>query len=88
MSNDKRPLPAAVSEYMNDRHAATPAEVMKAVDLDEQYREQVEYYCAVTRYFMFGGDEGCEIPSGVRPQTVEWADVAEWEVPEPEDDQQ
>jgi hypothetical protein len=63
MSGEKRPLPAAVSEYMNDRHAATPNEVMKAVDLDEQYREQVEYYCAVTRYFMFGGDEGCEIPS-------------------------
>ena len=85
MSDDKHPLPAAVSEYMNDRHAATPAEVMKTVGLGEQYREQVEYYCAVTRYFMFGGDEGCEIPSGVRPQTVEWDDVAEWGVPESEE---
>jgi hypothetical protein len=88
MSDDNRPLPAAVSEYMNDRHAATPTEVMEAVELDEQSREQVEYYCAVTRYFMFGGDEGCEIPSRVRPQTVEWADVVEWDVPESADDQQ
>jgi hypothetical protein len=31
---------------------------METVELDEQYREQVEYYCAVMRYFMFGGDEG------------------------------
>jgi hypothetical protein len=31
---------------------------------------------------MFGGDEGYEVPSGTRPQTVEWADVAEWDVPE------
>jgi hypothetical protein len=88
MSDDKRPLPATVHEYMNDRHAATPTEVMDAVDLDEQHYEQVEYYCAVTRYFMFGGDEGCEMPPGVRPQTVEWADVAEWDVPESENDQQ
>jgi hypothetical protein len=85
MSDEKRPLPASVSEYMTDRHAATPAEVMDAVNLDEQYREQVEYYCAVTRYFMFGGDEGCDIPPGVRPETVEWADVAEWDVPDPEE---
>lgn len=87
MSDEKRPLPAAVSEYMNDRHGATPAEVMGTVDLDSEFREQVEHYCAVTRFTMFGSDVGCEIPSGVRPQTVEWTDVAEWDVPDFEEGQ-
>ena len=58
MNDTNQPLPAAVSEYMNDRHGATPTEVMEAVDLDEQYREQVEHYCAVTRYFLYAGNEG------------------------------
>jgi hypothetical protein len=71
MSDEKRPLPAAVSEYMTGRYDVTPTEVMDAVDLGEQYREQVKYYCVVMRYTLFGGEEGCEVPTGVRPQTVE-----------------
>ena len=53
---------------------------MDAVDLDKHRREQVEHYCAVTWYFMFGGDDGCEIPAGVNGTTVEWTDVADWGV--------
>ena len=33
-----RPLPLAVSEYMNDRHGATPTEVMDVVEVDERFR--------------------------------------------------
>ena len=81
MSDANRPLPTVVSEFMTDRHAATPAEVMDAVDIDEQYRTQVEHYCAVTRFTMFAGDDGCEVPGGVRVTNVEWANVADWDVP-------
>jgi hypothetical protein len=69
----------AVSEFMNDRHGATPAEVMDAVDLDEQYREQVERYCAITRFTLFKNEEANDA-EGLRWDTVEWADVAEWDV--------
>jgi hypothetical protein len=60
MTDTNQPLSAAVSEYMNDRHGATPTEVMEPIDLDESRREQVEHYCAVTRFTMFAGNEGCK----------------------------
>ncbi|HET7323008.1 MAG TPA: hypothetical protein VFJ06_01625 [Halococcus sp.] len=81
MSDEKRPLPAAVSEYMNDHPDATPSEVMETVGLGEHRREQIEHYCAVTWFFRYKGEEGCEVPAGVNGANVEWADVAEWDVP-------
>jgi hypothetical protein len=79
VSDTKQPLPAAVSEFMNDRHGATPTEVMDAVDLDEQYREQVEHYCAITRFTLFKNVESNDA-DGLRWGTIEWADVAGWDV--------
>ena len=81
MTDRKQTLPTSVSEFMNEHPTATPTEVIEAVGLDEQYREQVEHYCAVTRYFRYGGNEGCETSKGVTSTTVEWADVADWDVP-------
>lgn len=80
MSDRKRPLPASVSEFMGEHPTTTPAEVLEAAALDGQYCEQIQHYCAVTRYFRYGGNEGCEIPEGVTPTTVEWSDVADWDV--------
>jgi hypothetical protein len=80
MTGEKRPLPAAVSEYMNDRHGATPSELMDAVEIDEKYREQVERYCAITRLTLFKNVEGND-GDGLRWDTVEWADVAGWSIP-------
>lgn len=57
MTDTNQPLSAAVSEYMNDRHGATPAEVMNAVEVDERFREQVEHYCAITRLTLFKNEE-------------------------------
>ena len=82
MSDAKQPLPAAVSEYMNGYPSATPSKVMEAVGLDEHRREQIEHYCAVTWHFRYAGNEGCEVPKGVNGANVEWADVAEWDVPD------
>ena len=81
MTDRKRPLPAAVSEFMIKQPTATPTEVLEAVHLDEEFREQVKQYCAVTRYFRYGGNEGCKVPDGVKPTTVKWSDVADWDVP-------
>ena len=80
VTDRKRPLPAAVSEFMIEHPTATPTEVLGAVDLDEEFPEQVEFYCAVTRYFRYGGNDGCETPDGVKPTTVEWSDVVDWDV--------
>lgn len=79
MTDDKRPLPSAVSEYMNDRHGATPTEVMEVVEVDERFREQIERYCAITRFTLFK-TENPNDADGLRWDTVEWADVAEWDV--------
>ena len=38
---------------------ATPTEILEAVDLDEEFPEQVEHYCSVTRYFRYGENDGC-----------------------------
>lgn len=61
---------------------------MEAVCPDEHRREQVEHYCAMTWYFLHAGDEGCEVPAGMNRATVEWRDVAEWDVPNPRENQQ
>lgn len=82
MSDRQQPLPAAVSEYMNDRHGATPTEVMDAVEIDERFREQVEHYCTITRFTLFKTEEANDA-EGLRWDTVKWADVAKWDVPEP-----
>jgi hypothetical protein len=79
MSDENHPLPAAVSEYTIDHPSATPNEVMEAVGLDEHRREQVEHYCAITRFTLFKNEEGIDA-NGLRWDTVEWADVAEWDV--------
>jgi hypothetical protein len=84
MGDENRPLPAAVSEYMTDRPGATSTEVMDAVEVDEQYREQVEHYCAITRFTLFKNEEANDA-EGLRWDTVEWADVAEWNIPSEKD---
>ena len=47
--------------------------------LDESRREQVEHYCAVTRFGIFGvtGENDTE---GLAFNSVEWADVGDWDV--------
>lgn len=62
---------------MTDHPSAPPSTVMDAVDLDEAFREQVEHYCTVTRYFLYGGDERYEVAKGMKSTTVEWSDVVE-----------
>ena len=78
--SDADPLPARVAEYVSDdNHGATPDEVLRECDLDKSRREQVEHYLAVTRFGIFGlnGENDTE---GLRFNTVEWADVADWDV--------
>ncbi|MFC6965063.1 hypothetical protein ACFQL7_28015 [Halocatena marina] len=75
------PLPASVSEYTIDYPGATPTRIMRELDLDSAYRAQVEYFCTVTRYTLYAEMNDCEKGVDLRLQTVEWADVAEWEVP-------
>ena len=43
---------------------------MEAVGLDEQRREKIEHYCAVSWYFRYDG-EGCEVPPGMNGATDE-----------------
>jgi hypothetical protein len=87
VSDTNQPLPASVCEYMTDRHGATPTEVMDTVVIDERFREQVEHYCAVTRFTLFKNEETNDT-DGLRWDTVKWSDVAEWDVPEPRNNQQ
>jgi hypothetical protein len=75
------PLPASVSEYTIEYPAAPPATIMAALDLDEQYREQLEYFCAEMRYTFYAEANDCEKAVDLRVQTVEWSDVADWDVP-------
>ena len=81
MTNDLEDLlPTRVTEYVADgNHDATSKEVLAAAALNESRRAQVEHYLAVTRYTMFKGDEGVDA-DGLGWDTVEWADVAEWDV--------
>jgi hypothetical protein len=76
-SND--PLPARAPEYMAEDPTATPDDVLREADLDESRREQVEHYLAVTRYTLFKDDEANDT-DGLRPDTVGWSDVADWDV--------
>ena len=39
-----------------------PIDVLETVDLGEEYREQIQQYFAVTRYFRYGGNEGVKYP--------------------------
>jgi hypothetical protein len=74
------PLPTYVAEYVTDgNHDATPAEVLRECDLDESWREQVEHYCAVTRYGIYKDREANDA-DGLAFNDVEWTDVAEWDV--------
>lgn len=77
----REPLPASVSEYMIESPGATSTQIMAAFDLDAQYRTQLAYYCAVTRYTLFSDEEGCDLPTDVHLNTVTWADVADWKIP-------
>lgn len=72
-----QPLPSSVSEYTIESPGATPTTIMHELGLDRQYRAQFEYNCAVTRYTLFGSEEGYEIPDGVSLTTREWTDVAD-----------
>lgn len=74
------PLPASVSEYTTEYPSATPDTIMTALDLAAEYRAQLEHYCAVTRYSIYAESTDCEKDEDLRLQTVEWADVADWEV--------
>jgi hypothetical protein len=74
-------LPAAVNEYVIEYPAATPATIMDALDLDDETRGQLEYFCAVTRYTQYAERNDCEKAVDLRVQTVEWSDIAEWDVP-------
>jgi Tfp pilus assembly protein FimV len=67
------PLLARAAEYVADgNHDATPDEVLREADLDESWREQVECFCAMTRYTMFKNDEGTDA-DGLTVNTIEWA---------------
>ena len=72
-----------LAEYTNDRHDATPQEVMEALDLHEARRAETEHYLAVTRYTMYKDREGNDA-EGLRWDRVEWDDVADWNTDEPE----
>jgi hypothetical protein len=77
----REPLPASVNEYTIEYPAARPATIMAALDLDAQYRGQVDYFCAVTRYTFDAEANDCEKAVDLHVQTVEWSDVADWDVP-------
>jgi hypothetical protein len=67
-----------LAEYTNDRHDATPQEVMEALDLHEARRAEIERYLAVTRYTMFKDREGNNAED-LRWDRVKWDDVADWD---------
>jgi hypothetical protein len=77
----REPLPASVSEYTIDYPAATPERLMDTLNLDDQYHGQVDYFCAEMRYTFYAEANDCEKAVDLRVQTVEWSDVADWEVP-------
>lgn len=77
----REPLPASVSEYTIEYPGATPAQIMAALDLAEQYRAQRASYCAVIRYTLFCDEDECDLPEDGHLKTVTWDDVADWDVP-------
>ena len=80
MTDDADPLPSRVAKYVIDgNHDATPEEVIATADFDESRRTQVEHYLAITRYTLFKDETGVDA-DGLRWDTVEWSDVAEWNV--------
>lgn len=77
---EQAPLPTRVAEYVVEgNHGATPDEVLRECALDESRREQVEHYLAVTRFGIFGVKAENDT-DGLWFSTVEWSDVAEWDV--------
>jgi hypothetical protein len=77
---DADPLPVSIHKYVADgNHDAAPDEVLGECNLDESRRAQVEHFLAITRYSMFKNVESNDA-DGLRATTVEWADVADWEV--------
>jgi hypothetical protein len=77
---DADPLPVSIHKYVADgNHDATPNEVLDECGLNESRRAQVEHFLAITRYSMFKNVESNDA-DGLWPKTVEWADVADWEV--------
>lgn len=58
MSGERRPLPAAVSGSTNEHLIATSSEVIEAVGISKQRREQAEHYCAAT---WFSGNQRCAL---------------------------
>lgn len=76
---DADPLPSRVAGYVVENRDATPDELLRECDLDESRRPQVEHFLAVTRYTLFKDVEGNDADD-LRHDTVEWADVADWEV--------
>jgi hypothetical protein len=78
----REPLPGVIDKYVIEYPAITPATMMEKFDLDERFRPQAEHFCAVTRYSFYAEANNCEKAVDLRVQTVEWSDVADWEVPE------
>lgn len=76
---DPDPLPTRVAEYVAENRGTTPNAVLASADLDESRREQVEHYLADTRYTFFKDDPENDA-GGLRYDTVEWEDVADWDV--------
>lgn len=70
-----------MNEYVSEFPAATPVTIMVVLDLPSASREQVKYFCAVTRYTLYATNNDCEKSVDLRVQTVEWSDVADWEIP-------
>ena len=78
------PLPPGVGEYVADgNYDATSDEVLAECGFDESRRGQVEHYLAVTWYGMFNDREANDT-KGLAVNDVEWADIAEWDVPTPD----
>lgn len=75
------PLPHSVNKFIIDDHGATPDEIIEELDLDDSYRQQLEHFCAVTRYNLFKDREENDA-EGLRWDRVEWDDVADWNVDE------
>ena len=74
--------PGEVLQVISETPAARPDEIIDVMELGEASREIVEELCAVTRLHTYGKPHGGdhEVPTGVTRETVEWEDVADWDV--------
>lgn len=70
---------ASVSEYVAEHRGATPDEALRECDLNEDHREQVNFYLANTRYTLYKDTEGNDT-NDLRWDNVEWTDVADWTI--------